>query len=142
MTAEELIAALGLQPHPEGGAYRETYRSSESVQIRGGRFLATCIYFVLRAGEVSQWHKVASDELWLFHGGDPLTLKLKSDADSREMTLGMNILSGEQPQVLVPAGIWQSAAARQNGAQGWTLVGCVVAPGFDFADFELEPDAQ
>jgi predicted cupin superfamily sugar epimerase len=113
VTADELISKLDLERHPEGGWYRETYRSKETVSVRGGRSLATAIYFLLRTGEVSHWHKVESDELWLFQGGDPLTLRL------------------------VPAGVWQSAIAPSDGPHGWTLVACVVAPGFDFADFTV-----
>jgi len=138
MTAKEIIEALGLIPHPEGGAFRETYRAKETVPIRSGRNLATAIYFLLRAGEQSAWHRVASDELWLFHGGDPLTLHIRDTGGSAQsVVLGMGIQAGECPQVLVPAGAWQSAIPEAGGSFGWTLVSCIVSPGFDFADFEM-----
>jgi predicted cupin superfamily sugar epimerase len=123
-----LIERLGLEPHPEGGWYRQTYRAP------GGH--ASLIYFLLRAGERSEWHRVAKDEIWLYHAGDPLRLR-RVDGDGRyhEELLG---LEGEaRPQRLVPAGEWQSAVST-----GWTLVGCMVAPAFDFADFELATVVQ
>jgi len=139
MTAEDLIEALGLIPHPEGGAFRETYRAKETTPIRGGRSLATAIYFLLRAGEQSAWHRVSSDELWLFHGGDPLAIHVRdTGAPEHTVVLGMGIEAGESPQILVPAGAWQSAVPVPNGSYGWTLVSCVVSPGFDFADFVME----
>lgn len=138
-TAETVIAALGLSPHPEGGAYVETYRHAER---RGDRALATAIYFLLRGGQVSAWHRVTSDELWFYHAGDALTLKLVgTDGEFREAVLGVGFADGERPQVLVPAGEWQAAVPVAGGAHGWTLVSCVVAPGFDFADFEMVDEA-
>jgi hypothetical protein len=140
-TADALIDALGLIPHPEGGAYAETYRHAERVPVRGGRALATAIYFMLREGQVSAWHRVASDELWFYHGGDALTLKQVSpDGLLRAERLGMDLALGERPQRLVAAGHWQ-AAVPAGGRHGWTLVSCVVAPGFDFSDFELFDEA-
>lgn len=138
-TAESIIAALGLMPHPEGGAYVETYRHAET---RDGRAVATAIYFLLRGGQVSEWHRVTSDELWFFHAGEPLTLKLVSpEGLLQEQSLGLSFADGARPQVLVPAGYWQAAVPKPDGAHGWTLVSCVVAPGFDFADFEMRDEA-
>ncbi|MDB5099235.1 MAG: cupin [Cyanobacteria bacterium RYN_339] len=132
MTAQELITRLGLEPHPEGGAFRETYRSARAL---GDRALATGIYFLLAAGERSEWHRVAGDELWLYHGGDPLWLRrVDATGGFQAELLGLDV--GALPQRLVPGGEWQSAQGA-GGAFGWTLVGCVVAPGFDFQDFEL-----
>jgi predicted cupin superfamily sugar epimerase len=131
MDAEGLIAALGLQPHPEGGWYRETWREGE------GRGHATAIYFLLEAGQRSHWHRVDAAELWLFHAGTPLALRLApGEAGPVEtIALGPDVAVGQRPQGLIPAGWWQSAEADK----GWALVGCVVAPGFDFAGFELAP---
>jgi predicted cupin superfamily sugar epimerase len=143
MTAEEIIESLGLIPHPEGGGFRETFRAKETVHVRGERSIATAIYYLLRAGEQSAWHRVASDELWFFHGGDPLTIEtLGPRRAKRSTTLGMEIESGARPQILVPAGAWQSASPVVNGVFGWTLVSCVVSPGFDFADFEMGDPAD
>lgn len=140
-TAEALIAALGLVPHPEGGAFAETYRHPERVPVRGGRALATAIYFMLRAGERSQWHRVASDEIWFYHGGDPIELRqIAPDGTARHDVLGLDVTAGARPQVLVPAEHWQTAAPATPPEHGWTLVGCVVSPGFDFQDFELVDD--
>ena len=126
-----LIARLGLQPHPEGGWYRETWREGQ------GRGHATAIYFLLEAGQRSHWHRIDAAELWLFHAGTPITLSMaRSEAGLIEtIALGVDILAGQHPQGLVPAGWWQAADARN----GWALVSCVVAPGFDFAGFELAP---
>jgi uncharacterized protein len=121
--ADEIIGSLGLIPHPEGGHYVETWRGAD----RGdGRASATAIYFLLRAGERSHWHRVDADEIWLYHLGAPLRLSI-SDSD--------HILGPEQPQVLVPAGAWQFAEPMGE----FTLVSCIVVPGFEFAGFELAP---
>jgi len=133
LTADEVIAHLGLEPHPEGGWYRETFRDDSGHQ---GRPHSTAILFLLKAGEVSRWHRVDVAEMWHWYGGAPLMLEVADDAGMRhESRLGPNLLQGEHPQGLVPARAWQSA--RSLGA--WTLVGCTVAPGFDFAGFELAP---
>jgi predicted cupin superfamily sugar epimerase len=133
LTAEEMIAQLKLAPHPEGGWFRETFRDEAGHQ---GRAHSTAILFLLKSGEVSHWHRVDAVELWHWYSGAPLLLKIADDAGQRqELTLGPDILTGEHPQGLVPAGAWQSA--RSLGA--WTLFGCTVAPGFDFAGFELAP---
>ncbi|MGK6320358.1 cupin domain-containing protein [Sphingomonas sp. DT-204] len=128
-TAADLIAALGLAPHPEGGWYRETVREPSPD---GGRDRVTAIYFLLDAGQRSHWHRVDAAEIWLWHAGAPLTLRIDAD----EHRLGPDVLGGEAPQMLVPPHAWQSAEADS----GWTLVSCIVAPGFDFAGFELAPE--
>ena len=143
LTAESLIAALALQPHPEGGAFCETYRHVEQVTVRGGRAMATAIYFLLRAGERSDWHRVKSDELWFYQGGDALLLKQIDPAGRpEEGWLGLDVRAGQLPQRLIPADSWQAAVPDPAGSHGWTLVSCVVSPGFDFADFELEDEAS
>ncbi|TMJ31160.1 MAG: cupin domain-containing protein [Alphaproteobacteria bacterium] len=130
-TAEEIIAQLGLKPHPEGGHYAETFRAPD--RPRGA---STAIYFLLKAGERSQWHKVDADELWHFHAGAPLELSLSPDGRSvHRLRLGIDFDLGEQPQVVVPRGVWQ--AARSLGS--WTLVGATVAPAFQFEHFEMAP---
>ena len=136
-----MVAALGLQPHPEGGWYRQTWRSSVAVQADGypdPRAAATSIHFLLAAGEQSRWHRVRSDELWLWQGLGPLRLRLGGTGDApavrEEIVVGPAPAAGYLLQALVPAGEWQ--AAEPLGAAG-ALVACVVAPGFEFADFEL-----
>jgi predicted cupin superfamily sugar epimerase len=135
VTAEEIIAALDLAPHPEGGCYKETYRHKGPA---GGRGAGTAIYYLLRAGEVSAWHRVTdADEIWHWYGGAALELRIAEDGRPAETsTLGPAILEGERPQILVPINAWQSA--RSLGA--WTLVGCTVTPGFEFASFEMAPE--
>ena len=134
MTADELAEALGMQAHPEGGRYVETWRGPDV----GGRATGTAIYFLLVAGERSHWHRVDADEIWLFHAGDPLAIEVAAAAGSavERRVLGSSVGQGERPQVVVPAGAWQSATPL--GA--WTLVSCVVTPGFVFEGFELAPD--
>jgi len=144
MTVDRPLLAeqLDLRPHPEGGWYRETYRSARSLTpegYEGERSTATAIYFLLNPGEESAWHVVKSDELWFWHAGGPLTLRLggagpapAADADATEVTLGVG--AGRAPQVLIPAGVWQAAAPATDE---YVLVSCVVSPGFDFADFRL-----
>lgn len=134
-------AALDLAPHPEGGWYRETWRSGVSWVpdgYPGARTSATAIYFALGAGERSRWHRVRSAELWLWHAGGPLTLLLGGGGgrpgEVVELTLGADVRAGQRPQAVVPPGTWQSAHPA-GGAD--VLVSCVVSPGFDFADFEL-----
>lgn len=136
LSAEEVVRLLGLQPHPEGGFYRETFRAAPGES--GGRGASTAIYYLLREGEVSAWHRVDADEVWHFYAGSPLELSLSVDGQERSaLRLGPDLAAGERPQGLVPAGVWQ--AARSLG--GWTLVGCTVAPAFDFAGFEMAPPA-
>ena len=131
MDADTVIAALGLTPHPEGGAYRETVREPDP---RGGRDLMSCIYFLLRAGEVSHWHRVDALEVWHHHAGAPLTLAVSPDGHAVTRTvLGADLAAGQRPQATVPAHHWQAAAS--HGA--WTLIGATVSPAFTFAGFEL-----
>ena len=132
--ADELIAAIGLRPHPEGGHYVETWRGDGGCD---GRAVATAIYFLLRAGERSHWHRVDADEVWLFHSGAPLRLEIAHDDGGRVDThlLGTDLVEGHMPQVVVPADRWQ--AAESTGE--YSLVSCVVAPGFVFEGFELAP---
>ena len=133
MTADDIVRLLDLRPHPEGGHFRETFRDPDG---HGGRAHSTAILYLLPAGEVSRWHRVDAAELWHWYGGAPLLLQMKEGGARRDVTLGPDWLKGEHPHALVAAGIWQSA--RSLGA--WTLAGCTVAPGFDFAGFELAPD--
>jgi uncharacterized protein len=127
-----MIARLGLVPHPEGGHFRELYRSPAPAGRRGGM---TSIYFLLAAGECSAWHRLRSaDELWYFHAGAALELRLAADASGYD-AIRLGPRAGEVAQAIVPAGRWQSAMPL--GA--WTLVGCAVTPAFQFDDFELAP---
>ena len=126
-----LAEQLDLQPHPEGGWFRETFRSATTITpdgYDGPRAAATAILFLLNPGESSAWHVVRSDELWFWHSGGPLSLRVGRDAEPV-------LLSPGNPQVLVPAGVWQSA---EPAADEHVLVSCVVSPGFDFTDFRLE----
>jgi predicted cupin superfamily sugar epimerase len=137
--AAELIRTLELEAHPEGGHYRERFRSPQQVQASGGRHRSalTTIYFLLRAGELSRWHVVASDEAWHFYEGDPLEL-ITFDPDREALTRTVLASPGEtgEPVHVVPAGHWQ--AARTLG--GYSLSGCTVGPGFDFQDFAFVSD--
>jgi len=133
--AEAIIRALGLEPHPEGGFYRETFRDVATGP--DGRAASTAIYFLLHEGQVSRWHRVDATEVWHWHAGAPLDLGLAPPGGAaRQVTLGFDPASGLQPQAVVPTGWWQQA--RSRGV--WTLVGCTVTPGFTFAGFELAPD--
>jgi uncharacterized protein len=133
LPAEEVVHLLGLAPHPEGGFYRETFRAAAA---EGGRGASTAIYYLLRRGEVSAWHRVDADEVWHYYAGAPLELLLSADGQERSaVRLGPDLAAGERPQAVVPAGAWQSA--RSLGE--WTLVGCTVAPAFQFAGFEMAP---
>lgn len=141
MTPEDMIQMLGLRPHPEGGHYAETYRTESTfVTSTPSRAHGTAIYFLLRKGERSHWHRVDADEMWHHYAGAPL--ELRTAADEQAVTtsiLGKDLLAGERPQLLVPAGTWQ--AARSLG--DWTLVGCTVTPAFEFDGFELAaPDFE
>ncbi len=131
VTAEEIIAQLGLRPHPEGGHFVETFRAPGP-----GRSAGTAIYFLLKAGERSHWHRVDADEIWHHYAGAPLELSMSDDGRSvRHLRLGSDFGIGEQPQATIPRHVWQ--AARSLGA--WTLVGCTVAPAFEYSGFELAP---
>lgn len=131
MKADDIITRLGLQPHPEGGWYRETWRGEGA-----DRPVGTSIYFLLKAGEVSHWHRVDATEIWHFHAGAPLELRLAASAarPASVQILGPDLID-QRPQVVVPAHHWQ--AARSLGE--FTLVGCTVSPGFRFDGFELAP---
>ena len=132
-SAAEIIAALGLQAHPEGGHYRETLRVPRPDHMRG---FMTAIYYLLAAGERSHWHRVDAVELWNWYAGAPLRLSVSEDgARVRDHLLHGEIAGGAEPQALVPAQAWQSAESL--GA--WTLVGCCVAPAFEFSGFTLAP---
>jgi hypothetical protein len=131
-SADDIIRLLGLRPHPEGGHFRETFRDERYLE---GRAASTAIYFLLAAGERSHWHRVDAAEIWHFYAGAPLELSMAGAAERRIVRLGADLAGGERPQTVVRAGAWQSA--RSLGA--WTLVGCTVAPGFEFAGFELAP---
>jgi uncharacterized protein len=132
-SAADMIARLRLQPHPEGGHYRETFRDPRTDDQ--GRSLSTAIYFLLARGERSHWHRIDAVEIWHHYAGHALTLQIAQDGDSCSVTLGPDLAAGEVPQAIVPAQAWQAAETSGD----WTLVGCTVAPGFDFAAFELAP---
>jgi predicted cupin superfamily sugar epimerase len=126
--ADRLIAALGLTPHPEGGHYREVFRDANPR----GRAFSTAIYFLLKAGEKSRWHRVDAAEIWNWYRGAPLRLGV----GRQSFVLGAGVEKGERPQIIVPKGEWQMAESL--GA--YTLVGCTVAPGFEFSGFEMAPE--
>ncbi|TNE64946.1 MAG: cupin domain-containing protein [Rhodobacteraceae bacterium] len=132
MQADEIIAHLNLAPHPEGGHYRQTWIANADA---GNRPTGTCIYFLLKAGEQSHWHRVDATEIWHYYAGAPLILSLAETeaGPARDLMLGAELGAGETPQLIVPEAHWQ--AARTTGA--WTLVGCTVSPGFRFEGFEL-----
>jgi len=130
--AADVIARLGLKPHPEGGHYGETYRDRSD----GGRGACTAIHYLLQAGERSHWHRVDAVEIWLWHGGEALRLSIAEPGQpTREIILGGNVMAGDSVQAVVPAHAWQ--AAEPLGA--WTLVSCIVAPAFHFDGFEMAP---
>jgi predicted cupin superfamily sugar epimerase len=134
LEAKAIIEALGMQPHPEGGWYVETWRDAPAG---GGRGAVTAIYFLLEAGQRSHWHRVDATEVWLWHAGGPLRLDVAADGEAvTSRVLGADLARGERPQAIVPAQAWQAAAPL--GA--WTLVSCVVAPAFEFSGFELAPE--
>jgi len=139
--ADEWSRLLRLEPHPEGGSFRETWRSNESAtglpeRFTGPRALGTAILYLLRAGERSRFHRLRADEVWLFHDGGPLQLHLLSTgAGYRRLTLGRDPARGESLQCVVPGGTW-FAAELAEGA-GFALVGCTCSPGFEYGDFEL-----
>lgn len=129
---EAIVALLGLEPHPEGGRYVETWRPAE---VDGGRPVGTAIYFLLTAGERSHWHRVDAAEVWHHYAGAPLLLQTAPAGSITTRVLGTDLAAGERPQLVVEPGQWQ--AAETTGS--WTLVGCTVAPGFEFSGFELAP---
>lgn len=131
--AAEIIARLRLAPHPEGGHFRETFRDPRADA--NGRAASTAILFLLARGERSHWHRVDAAEVWHYYAGAPLDLRIADAEGVRIHRLGGDVIAGEMPQAVVPAHAWQAAESRGD----WTLVGCTVAPGFDFASFELAP---
>jgi len=133
LSAAEVIRLLDLRLHPEGGHYRETFRDQRPDA--DGRSVSTAIYFLLAVGERSHWHRIDAVEIWHWHAGAALALQITGNNGVTTMRLGPDLASDERPQAVVPAGAWQ--AAESLGA--WTLVGCTVAPGFDFRKFELAP---
>ncbi len=139
--ARPIIDQLGLSPHPEGGWYVETWRSDVTIAgAEGGeRASATAIYFLLESHQHSAWHRVDASEIWLWHMGDPLLVsqKRQHDGEPHSAILGPDLAAGQRPQFLVPAHQWQATTPLRNGAIGWTLVSCIVSPGFEFAGFEL-----
>ncbi len=131
MTADEIIGLLDLKPHPEGGHFRETFRDNG-----GPRGASTAIYYLLKQGERSHWHRVDAAEVWHWYAGGPLELALSTDGkESETRVLGPNLSAGEQPQLIVPKHVWQSA----KPLDAFTLVGCTVAPAFAFDGFEMAP---
>jgi uncharacterized protein len=130
-TAADIVARLELKPHPEGGHYRETFRDARTDA--NGRSLSTSIYFLLARGERSHWHRIDAVETWHYYAGGALILQIADGDDRRSVRLGADLAAGERPQAIVPAQAWQAAETTGD----WTLVGCTVAPGFDFASFEL-----
>jgi len=133
LTAGDIIRKLGLQPHPEGGHYRETWRTPAPA---GERPAGTAIYYLLCEGEVSHWHRVDAAEIWHWYAGGSLELSLSAGGKTVErLLLGSDLDAGQRPQIIVPANCWQSA--RSLGE--WTLTGCTVSPGFEFDGFEMAP---
>ena len=132
-SAEQVIERLGLEPHPEGGWFRQTFRDGDD----SGAAASTAIYYLLARGERSHWHRVTNAaEVWHHYAGDPLTLRVSADGESvQSHILGGNVFDDQAPQVIVPRGCWQAAAPLGD----WSLVGCTVAPGFDFEAFEMAP---
>lgn len=146
-TAEYWIEHLHLQAHPEGGFYKETYRASEHIPREGlparfpaARSFSTAIYFLLRAQDRSLFHRIKSDELWHYHAGSALTIYVLQEQKLVKHVLGPDIESGQALQVAVPANCW--FGAKIDAPQGYALAGCTVAPGFDFADFEMASRAD
>ena len=143
LTVDQLIRALDLKPHPEGGYYRETYRCEELIsqpclpaRFKGDRHYGTAIYYMLKAGDVSRLHRIASDEVWHFYLGGPMTVvELKPDGSSDQVVLGTDVIGRQRLQHVVKAGSW--FGAYPNPGTDYALVGCTVAPGFDFVDLEI-----
>lgn len=132
-TADQLIQSLQLQPHVEGGYYAPSFVSDQAFD--DSRALWTSIYFLLKCGEVSHFHRLTADEMWYFHGGESLTISMiHPDGRLEQVQLGMDLANGERPQVLVPRGVIFGSAMNRPG---YSLVGCMVSPGFTFGDFEL-----
>jgi predicted cupin superfamily sugar epimerase len=134
LTAADIIARLELRPHPEGGHYRETFRDSGADAQ--GRSRSTAIYYLLRRGERSHWHRIDAVEIWHYYSGATLALQIANEGcGPHTVRLGADLAAGERPQAIVSAGAWQTAESTGD----WTLVGCTVAPAFEFAKFEMAP---
>lgn len=142
MNVPSLIEALQLQPHPEGGYYRETYRCPQTLSPNGSerRNISTAIYYLLENEDKSHFHRIQSDELWFFHQGTALEILVLENGQLTIIILGNHLEQGEVPQAVIPAHTW--FAARVKNTFGYALVSCTVAPGFDFADFELAQRAS
>ena len=134
-SVDEIVRALDLAPHPEGGFYRETFRDPLR---RDGRAVSTAIYYLLPAGRISAWHRVDAAEIWHYYAGAPLLLRIMEGAAQQMLKLGNSVTEGQRPQGIVPANSWQSA--RSLGE--WTLVGCTVAAGFEFSRLELAEEGR
>lgn len=133
MTAAQIVALLGLTDHPEGGWFRETFRDAPGPD---GRSASTVIYYLLEAGQRSHWHRVDAVETWHYYAGAPIALSISTDGrDVTQLTVGPDLAAGQRPQAVVPTRGWQSAQSLGD----WTLVGCTVAPGFEFSGFEMAP---
>jgi uncharacterized protein len=132
LRAADVMRLLDLRPHPEGGHFRETFRDQRNFN---GRSASTAIYYLLAAGERSHWHRIDSAEVWHWHAGAALALRVAGPDGTATLRLGPDLAAGERPQAIVPAGAWQAAESLGE----WTLVGCTVAPGFDFSGFEMAP---
>ena len=137
MNAEKLIRELNLLPHPEGGYYRETYRSAETIQVNqdANRNVCTAIYFLLTGNDKSNFHRIQSDELWFFHQGEPLEVVYIQNGKINVILLGNDFAKGEVAQCVIPSNTWFASKIRDS--KGYSLVSCTVSPGFDFNDFEL-----
>ena len=132
MTPDDIISALNLQPHPEGGHYAETFRDPRLIN---GRPASSAIYYLLRKGEVSHWHRVDAVEVWHWYAGAALNLATHDHGATQLIHLGPDLAAGQRPQAIVPTGAWQGAESSGD----WTLVGCTVAPAFQFSGFEMAP---
>lgn len=132
--ADNVIRRLRLKPHPEGGHYRETFRDA----AKRGRAYSTAIYFLLKHGEESRWHRIDAAEIWHFYAGGPLELRIAKGSRTKRHILGNDLTQKQAPQIVVPARAWQCARSLGD----YTLVGCTVAPGFEFEKFELAPNSR
>jgi predicted cupin superfamily sugar epimerase len=147
LNAHDWIEALALQAHPEGGFFREVYRSPDTVagtgdlsRFGGARSVCTSIFYLLESGDFSAFHRIKSDEIWHFYAGGPLELHILNGAAYSRVVIGIDVRSGESPQYVVPAGAW--FASRPLKGSQYSLLGCTVSPGFDFADFEMGRRAE
>lgn len=132
-SAAEIVSLLKLEPHPEGGFYRQTFADA----VDGDRARSTAIYYLLEGGAQGRWHRVDSAEVWHFYDGAPLRLTMSADGKSKtDVVLGLDLAAGERPQIVVPRGYWQAAESLGE----WALAGCTVAPGFEFDRFEMAPE--